>query len=79
MDIFSTQIVATIKKLEPKKEDQIVIRFSRRFKESATNITLKDIQQALQHMVSNETVTLKDTSTSITTSLWKPPKLIALN
>ena len=54
MDIFSTQIVDAIKKIRTQKgrpdSDKI---FKEIVKESATNITLKDIQQALQHMVSD--------------------------
>ena len=53
MDIFSTQIVAAIKKIRTQKEkpdsDKI---FKKVVKESPTNIRLEDIQQALQHMVS---------------------------
>ena len=54
MDIFSTQIVAAIKKIRTQKgrpdSDKI---FKEVVKESATNITLEDIQQALQHMISD--------------------------
>ena len=54
MDSFSTQIVATIKKIRTQKgrPDSAKI-FKEVVKESATNITLEDIQQALQHMVSD--------------------------
>ena len=54
MDIFSTQIVAAIKKIRTQKgrPDSAKI-FKEVVKESATNITLEDIQQALQHMVSD--------------------------
>ena len=54
MDIFSTQIVDAIKKIRTQKgrpdSDKI---FKEIVKESATNITLKIIQQALQHMVND--------------------------
>ena len=54
MDIFSTQILAAIKKIRTQKgrpdSDKI---FKEIVKESATNFTLEDIQQALQHMVSD--------------------------
>ena len=54
MDIFSTQTVATIKKIRTQKgrpdSDKI---FKEIVKESATNLTLKDIQQALQYIVNN--------------------------
>ena len=54
MDSFSTQILAAIKKIITQKgrpdSDKI---FKEIVKESATNFTLEDIQQALQHMVSN--------------------------
>ena len=54
MDIFSTQILAGIKKITTQKgrpdSDKILKEI---VKESATNFTLEDIQQALQHMVSN--------------------------
>ena len=54
MDIFSTQIIAAIKKIRTQKgkpdSDKI---FKEVVKESATNITLEDIQQALQHMISD--------------------------
>ena len=54
MYIFSTQIVAAIKKIRTQKgrPDSAKI-FKEVVKESATNITLEDIQQALQHMVSD--------------------------
>ena len=54
MDTFSTQIVAAIKKIRTQKgrPDSAKI-FQEVAKESATNITLMDIQQALQHMVSD--------------------------
>ena len=54
MDSFSTQIVAAIKKIRTQKgrPDSAKI-FKEVIKESATNITLEDIQQALQHMVIN--------------------------
>ena len=52
--IFSTQSLAAIKKIRTQKgrldSDKI---FKEIVKESATNFTLEDIQQALQHMVSN--------------------------
>ena len=54
MDIFSTQIVDAIKKIRTQKgrpdSDKI---FKEIVKESDTNITLKIIQQALQHMVND--------------------------
>ena len=54
MDLSSTQIVAAIKKIRTQKgrpdSDKI---FKEAVKESATNITLEDIRQALQHMVSD--------------------------
>ena len=54
MDIFSTQIVAAIKKIRTQKgrpdSDKI---FKEIVKESATNFTMEDIQQAVQHMVSD--------------------------
>ena len=54
MDSFSTQILDAIKKIITQKgrtdSDKI---FKEIVKESATNFTLEDIQQALQHMVSN--------------------------
>ena len=54
MDSFSTQILAAIKKIRTQKgrpdSDKI---FKEIVKESATNFTLEDIQQALQHMVSD--------------------------
>ena len=54
MDSFSTQILAAIKKIRTQKgrpdSDKI---FKEIVKESATNFTLEDIQQALQYMVSN--------------------------
>ena len=54
MDIFSTQILAAIKKIRTQKgrpdSDKI---FKEIVKESATNFILEDIQQALQHMVSD--------------------------
>ena len=54
MDIFSTQIVAAIKKIRTQKgrpdSDKI---FKEIVKESATNFTVEDIQQALQHMVND--------------------------
>ena len=54
MDSFSTQIVAAIKKIRTQngRADSAKI-FKEVVKESATNITLEDIQQALQHMVSD--------------------------
>ena len=54
MDSFSTQIVAAIKKSRTQKgrPDSAKI-FKEVVTESATNITLEDIQQALQHMVSD--------------------------
>ena len=54
MDIFSTQMLAAIKKIRTQKgrpnSDKI---FKGIVKESATNFTLEDTQQALQHMVSD--------------------------
>ena len=54
MDIFSTQILAAIKKIRIQKgrpdSDNI---FKEIVKESATNFSLEDFQQALQHMVSD--------------------------
>ena len=54
MDSFSTQIVAAIKKSRTQKgrPDSAKI-FKEVVTESVTNITLQDIQQALQHMVSD--------------------------
>ena len=54
MDIFSTEIVAAIKKTRTQKgrPDSAKI-FKEVVKETATNITLEDIQRALQHMVSD--------------------------
>ena len=51
---FSTQIVAAIKKIRTQKgrPDSAKV-FKVVIKESATNITLEDIQQALQHMISH--------------------------
>ena len=50
MDIFSTQILAAIKKTRTQKgrPDSGKI-FKEIVKESATNFTLEDIQQTLQH------------------------------
>ena len=53
MDTFSTQIVAAIEKIrtqEGRPDSGKILKEV--VKESATNITLEDIQQALQHMVS---------------------------
>ena len=54
MDIFNTQIVAAIKKTRIQKgrldSDNI---FKEIVNESTTNFTSEDIQQALQHMVSD--------------------------
>ena len=54
MDIFSTQIVAAIKKIRTQRgrpdSDKII---KENVKESATNITLEDIQQTLQHMIND--------------------------
>ena len=54
MDIFSTQIVAAMKKIRIQKErpdgDNI---FKEVVKESATKIALEDIQEALQYTVSD--------------------------
>ena len=54
MDIFSSQIVAAIKKIRTQKgkpdSDKI---FKEIIKESTTNFPLEDIQQALQHMVTD--------------------------
>ena len=54
MDIFSTQVVAAIKKIRTQngRPDSNKI-FKELVKESATNSTLEDIQKALQHMVSD--------------------------
>ena len=54
MDSFSTQIVAAINKIRTQKgrPDSAKI-FKEVVKESAANITLEDIQQALQHIVSD--------------------------
>ena len=52
MDIFSTQILAAIKKIRTQKgrpdSDKI---FKEIVKESRTNFTLEDIQQVVQHIV----------------------------
>ena len=54
MDSFSTQIVAAIKKIRSQKGRPNSAKiFKKVVKESATNITLEDIQLALQHMVSD--------------------------
>ena len=54
MDIFSTQILAAIKKIRTQKGRLESYKiFKEIVKESATNFTLEDIQQALQHMVSD--------------------------
>ena len=54
MDSFSTQTVAAIKKIRTQKgRPDSAKLFKEAVKESATNITLEDIQQALQHMVSD--------------------------
>ena len=54
MDSFSTQIVAAINKIRTQKgRPDIAKIFKEVVKESATNITLEDIQQALQHTVSD--------------------------
>ena len=54
MDIFSTQIVAAIKKIRTERgrpdSDKICKEV---VKESATNITLEDFQQAFQHMATD--------------------------
>ena len=52
MDIFSTQIVAEIKKIRSQngRSDSEKI-FKKIVKESAINFTLEDIQQALKHIV----------------------------
>ena len=54
MDIFRAQIVAAITKIRTQKgrPDSGKI-FKEVVKESGTNITLEDIQQVLQHMVSD--------------------------
>ena len=61
MDIFSTQIVAAIKKIRTERgrpdSDKICKEV---VKESATNITLEDFQQALQHMATD--LTIKNTN-----------------
>ena len=58
MDIFSTQILAAIKKIRTQKgrpdSDKI---FKEIVKESATNFMLEDIQQALQQMASDGKLT----------------------
>ena len=55
MDIFIAQIVAAIRKIRTQKErpdsDKILNEV---VKESATNIRLEDIQQALKQMVSDD-------------------------
>ena len=53
-DIFSTQILAAIKKIRTQigRPDSDKI-FKEIVKKSATNFTLEDVQQALQHMVSD--------------------------
>ena len=53
IDIFSNQIVAAIKKVrtQNRRPDSDKI-FKEVVEESATNNTLEDIQQALQHMIS---------------------------
>ena len=55
MDILSTQIIAAIKKIRTQKgrpdSDKI---FKEVVKELSTNITLEDIQQVLQHMISDD-------------------------
>ena len=53
MDIFSTEIVAAIKKIRTQKGRSYSNKIFKVVRESATNITLEDIQQALQHMISN--------------------------
>ena len=54
MDSFSTQTVAAIKKIRTEKGRPYSAKiFKEAVKESATNITLEDIQQALQNMVSD--------------------------
>ena len=54
MNIFSTQIIAAIKKIRTQKRrpdsDKI---FKEVVKESASNLTLEDIQQELQHVISD--------------------------
>ena len=54
-DILSTQIIAAIKKIRTQKgrpdSDKI---FKEVVKELSTNITLEDIQQVLQHMISDD-------------------------
>ena len=58
MNIFSTHILAAIKKITTQKgrpdSDKIFKEF---VKESATNIILEDIQQALQYMISDGKLT----------------------
>ena len=53
-DIFSTQILAAIKKIRTQigRPDSDKI-FKEIVKKSATNFTLEDVQQALLHMVSD--------------------------
>ena len=54
MDIFSTQIVAAIKKIRTQKgRSDSDKNFKEVVKEWTIKITLEDIQQALQHMVSD--------------------------
>ena len=54
MDIFRTQIVAAIKKIWTQKRrpdsDEI---FKEAVKESTSNLTLEDIQQELQNVISD--------------------------
>ena len=54
-DILSTQIIAAIKKIRTQRgrpdSDKI---FKEVVKELSTNITLEDIQQVLQHMISDD-------------------------
>ena len=54
MDIFSTQIVAAIKKIRTQKgRSDSDKNFKEVVKEWTIKITLEDIQQALQYMVSD--------------------------
>ena len=54
MDIFNTQIVAAIKKIRTQKgRSDSDKNFKEVVKEWTIKITFEDIQQALQHMVSD--------------------------
>ena len=55
MDLFSPQILAAIKKIRtPKRIPDSYKIFKEVIKESATNITLEDIQHALQFIVNKD-------------------------